>query len=95
MYRHVISLCLALIRGERTNSPKQLHVFRPHLQLGLIILKNIFPTIFYCESLVSISLMTGHLKFITASNRASLDQDLDSILSGGNDGKPGLFLTLF
>ena len=28
-----------------------------------------------------------HLKFITASNRASLDQDLDSILSGGNDGK--------
>ena len=86
MYRHVISLCLALIRGERTNSPKQ---------LGLIILKNILPTIFYCESLVSISLMTGHLKFITASNRASLDQDLDSILSGGNDGKPGLFLTLF
>ena len=74
MYRHIISLGLTLIRGERTNSPKQLHGFRPHLQLGLIILKNIFPTIFFYESL-------------TASNRASLDQDLDSILSGGNDGK--------
>ena len=60
MYRHTISLCLALIR-------------------------------FYYESLVSFKFndrhILYHLKFITASNRASLDQDLDSILSGGNDGK--------
>ena len=79
MYRHVISLCLALIRGERTNSPKQLGL-KEHLA-------HYFLLRITCVNKFNDRHILYHLKFITASNRASLDQDLDSILSGGNDGK--------